>query len=573
MKQILIVEDDSFLNKMLAYNLTADGYGVTSALNARTAADAIRQREFDLVLLDINLPDGNGFELCKLIKPQHPDTIVIFLTANDQESDQIRGYEVGAVDYITKPFVLRALQRKIKAMFAMLEHHKPAKDIYDDGRLFLDFSEQTASLNGKPLTLSPMEYKMLNLFRKNPRQVLTRGQLLEKLWDIDEKYVDEHTLTTSISRIRSKIESDGGAPLHQDRLRHGLSMDGRRGKMKFQNLSVKRLFGRVAMELVLSMSGITIALFLVTKQIAVLLTGGALLLCALVGIFVLTQTFGKRLSQFTADLCQTLDHMIAGNEAPQRPEDSETQLARIGHRLARLYQIMQENRRRVDEERQELQTLVSDISHQVKTPVSNLKMATDTLLEKPMTEAERTDFIRGIRSQTDKLDFLFQALVKTSRLETGVIQLDKKLGRLFDTVAQAMSGIVYAAEKKEIAVSVDCPEDLTVSHDSKWTSEALFNLLDNAVKYTPAGGKIAVSVVLWEMYVEIKVTDTGKGISESNQAAIFRRFYREEEVHEQQGVGIGLYLAREIVTRQGGYIKVVSEPGKGSEFSIMLPTK
>ena len=110
--------------------------------------------------------------------------------------------------------------------------------------------------------------------------------------------------------------------------------------MKFQNLSVKRLFGRMAMGLVLSMSGITIALFFVTKQIAVLLTGGALLLCALVGIFVLTQAFGKRLSQFTADLCQTLDHMIAGNEAPQRPEDSETQLARIGHRLARLYQIM-----------------------------------------------------------------------------------------------------------------------------------------------------------------------------------------------------------------------------------------
>ena len=102
--------------------------------------------------------------------------------------------------------------------------------------------------------------------------------------------------------------------------------------MKFQNLSVKRLFGRVAMGLVLSMSGITIALFLVTKQIAVLLTGGALLLCALAGIFVLTQAFGKRLSQFTADLCQTLDHMIAGNEAPKRPEDSETQLARIGHR-------------------------------------------------------------------------------------------------------------------------------------------------------------------------------------------------------------------------------------------------
>ncbi len=212
MKQILIVEDDSFLNKMLAYNLTADGYGVTSALNARTAAAAIRQREFDLVLLDISLPDGSGFELCRLIKPQYPDTIVIFLTANDQESDQIRGYEAGAADYITKPFAIGVLQRKIKAMFAMLEHHKPAKDLYDDGRLFLDFSEQTASLNGRPLALTPMEYKMLNLFCKNPRQVLTRRQLLEKLWDIEEKFVDEHTLTAAISRIRSKIEAGGGAP-------------------------------------------------------------------------------------------------------------------------------------------------------------------------------------------------------------------------------------------------------------------------------------------------------------------------------------------------------------------------
>ena len=343
--------------------------------------------------------------------------------------------------------------------------------------------------------------------------------------------------------------------------------------MTFKNLSVKRLFGWIVAGLFLSMAVITLSLFFITKQTAVLLTGGVLLLCALIWLFLLTQIFGKRLSAFTSVLCQTLDHMIEGNEAPLRPEDSETMLARICYRLSRLYQIMQENRRKVDEERRELQSLISDISHQVKTPVSNLKMAADTLLEKPVSEAERIDFIRGIFSQTDKLDFLFQILVKTSRLETGVIQLEKKPGRLFDTVAQAMSGIVYAAEKKEIAVSVDCPEDLTVFHDSKWTSEALFNLLDNAVKYTPAGGKIAVSVVLWEMYVEIKVTDTGKGISESNQAAIFRRFYREEEVHDQQGVGIGLYLAREIVTRQGGYIKVVSEPGKGSEFSIMLPVR
>jgi len=210
MKQILIVEDDSLLNKTLAYNLTLDNYSVTAVLNAKAAAETLKAKVFDLVLLDINLPDGNGYDLCKFIRPKHPDTIIIFLTANDQESDQIRGYEAGAVDYITKPFSIGALQRKIKAMFAMLEHHKPATDIYDDGRLFLDFSEQSASLDGRPLTLSAAEFKMLNLFRKNPRQVLTRQQLLEKLWDVDENYVDEHTLTTSISRIRSKIETGGG---------------------------------------------------------------------------------------------------------------------------------------------------------------------------------------------------------------------------------------------------------------------------------------------------------------------------------------------------------------------------
>lgn len=209
MKRILIVEDDSLLNKTLSYNLSLDGYEVSGVLTAKAAADSLAKTAFDLVLLDINLPDGNGYDICKLIKPRYQDTIVIFLTANEQESDQIRGYEVGAVDYITKPFSIGALQRKIRAMFAMVEHHKPSKDIYDDGRLFLDFSEQAAKLNGMPLTLSPMEYKMLNLFRKNPKQVLTRRQLLEKLWDIDENFVDEHTLTTTVSRIRSKIETDG----------------------------------------------------------------------------------------------------------------------------------------------------------------------------------------------------------------------------------------------------------------------------------------------------------------------------------------------------------------------------
>ena len=321
-----------------------------------------------------------------------------------------------------------------------------------------------------------------------------------------------------------------------------------------RRISVKAMFLLVETGAAVSMLVLTFILSAMTGQGWVLLAGALLTVCALAWLFLLTMFFARRLSRFTGDLCQTMDNMISGGEAPERAADRDTIFARISHRLSQLYRIMQENRRKVDEERQELQMLVSDISHQVKTPVSNLKMVTDTLLAKPVTEQERRDFLQGIRSQTDKLEFLVWSMVKTSRLETGAITLEKKDGPLIDTLALACSGIVYGAEKKGVSVTVRCPEDLRVPHDGKWTAEALFNLLDNAVKYTPAGGRI-------------------EGIPESEQAAVFRRFYREEAVHDEPGVGIGLYLAREIVTRQGGYIKVTSRVGEGSTFSVFLPRR
>ena len=337
--------------------------------------------------------------------------------------------------------------------------------------------------------------------------------------------------------------------------------------MNLGRISVKGVFLLAWGGMAVSMLAICAVLFRMTGERWILIGSGLLTLCAFAWMFLLTAAFSKRLSVFTRELCRAMDQMISGSREPVRVSYSDTLFARISYRLSRLYDIMQENRRKASGERQELQMLVSDVSHQVKTPVSNLKMVSDTLLSKPVTEEERREFLKGIRNQTEKLEFLFQALVKTSRLEIGAIRLEKNDAPLMDT----LSGIVYAAEKKRICVSVGCPDDLRLFHDSKWTAEALFNLLDNAVKYTPAGGAIRVSVEQWEMYVKIDVSDTGKGIPESNQGAVFRRFYREEEVHGEPGIGIGLYLAREIVTKQGGYIKVTSKIGKGSTFSVFLP--
>ena len=221
-----------------------------------------------------------------------------------------------------------------------------------------------------------------------------------------------------------------------------------------RRMPVKTMFLLVETGAAVSMLVLTFLLSTVTGQGGVLPAGVVLTACALAWLFLLTQLFAKRLSQFTSGLCQTMDSMITGGQEPARAEDRETIFARISYRLSRLYGILQENRRKVDEERRELQTLVSDISHQVKTPVANLKMVTDTLLAKPVTEQERRDFLQGIRSQTDKLEFLVQSMGKASRLETGAITLEKKDVPLLDTLAQAMSGIVYGAEQRGISVEV-----------------------------------------------------------------------------------------------------------------------
>lgn len=203
--RILVVEDDRLLNNTLCYNLSATGHEVDAALTKSIAERFFKKQEYDLIILDINLPDGNGFELCRDIKDSHPDTAVIFLTANDMESDMLKGFELGADDYVTKPFPMSVFQKKVSALLARIRKQSGG-DFYNDGSLFINFAEKTATLNGESISFTPMEYRLLKVLTKNPQIVLTRQVLLEKLWDIDGNFVDEHALTSTISRVRNKIE-------------------------------------------------------------------------------------------------------------------------------------------------------------------------------------------------------------------------------------------------------------------------------------------------------------------------------------------------------------------------------
>ena len=218
-------------------------------------------------------------------------------------------------------------------------------------------------------------------------------------------------------------------------------------------------------------------------------------------------------------------------------------------------------------ERDKIKTLISDISHQTKTPIANLLLHSELLAESPLDPSQK-ESLDAISRESEKLRFLIDSLVKLSRLENGILSLNPSEDSVFALMSGVYDEMRAKAERKGLELILE-PTSAKAVFDRKWTAEALANIADNAVKYT-SSGSIRLSAVEYGMFVCIKVTDTGIGIAEEDIPRIFSRFERLEASRAQEGVGIGLYLAREIVSGEGGYIKVSSLPGKGSEFCIFL---
>lgn len=241
-------------------------------------------------------------------------------------------------------------------------------------------------------------------------------------------------------------------------------------------------------------------------------------------------------------------------------------------RMARFLNGSARSLRGVQRQRESIQRLLSDISHQTKTPLANLRLYSSLLMEEELTPRQREQ-AQVIFQQSEKLSFLIETLVKLSRLETDVLAVTPKLQPLAPLLERAASQAKAAAERKGIALQLHLQQqaEMKALYDLRWTAEALGNLLDNAVKYTPPGGCIQVSATQYELFCRIDVRDNGIGVAEEEQAQIFGRFYRGRQVREQEGLGIGLYLAREIAQKQGGYLKLSSRPGQGSTFSLYLP--
>ena len=273
----------------------------------------------------------------------------------------------------------------------------------------------------------------------------------------------------------------------------------------------------------------------------------------------------------TVRTMRRLDDMLtaAMNGSFSEKSFDESCLSALESRLARYLAASALSERNVREQKDQISTLISDISHQTKTPVANLQLYAQLLSEQPLTPQGK-DCAAAISAQAEKLQSLIETLVKTSRLETGILALHPQLGEITPVVERAVAQYAPKAGEKGIVLTTQQTEGSAV-FDPKWTEEAVCNLLDNALKYTPAGGTVTVEVKNYELFSAIRVSDTGLGISEGEQAKIFGRFYRAPGAYQAEGVGIGLYLTGQIAEKQGGYVKVESTPGKGSAFSLYIP--
>ncbi len=261
-----------------------------------------------------------------------------------------------------------------------------------------------------------------------------------------------------------------------------------------------------------------------------------------------------------------LDNAIAGE--PIEDTFDETKMSALETKLAKYLSMNQLGKVQLQEEKARINEMISDISHQTKTPIANLLLYSE-LLEETMQDEKNKEMVNAIYLQAEKLAFLTQSLVKISRLETGVLQTIPEE----NSIRELIETVVLQAESKATAKKIGIEAnivDCKALFDKKWTSEAVYNIVDNAVKYTNEGGKIEICVSEYSLFTRIDIKDNGIGIAEEELPKVFGRFYKSSMVQQEEGVGLGLYLAREIIAGQGGYIKVASELGKGTTFSVFL---
>ena len=264
-----------------------------------------------------------------------------------------------------------------------------------------------------------------------------------------------------------------------------------------------------------------------------------------------------------------IEALVEQQERQIFSEAEDTLTARLQHQLLKLRNILTAQNQMLAKEKEQIKTLISDISHQVKTPIAAANTFAELLSDGELSAEERTEYITTLQMSLGKLTFLTNSLIKMSRLESGIISLKPEKNSLNEIVLQAVKTVYAKAKEKGILITFECDQTFEAVLDFNWTAEAISNVIDNAVKYTPQGGFVRLQITEYPSFLRLDISDSGVGIPEEEQAKIFGRFYRGKQSVGTDGVGIGLYLTREIINKQNGYMKVSSDEN-GSTFSMFL---
>lgn len=294
---------------------------------------------------------------------------------------------------------------------------------------------------------------------------------------------------------------------------------------------------------------------------------GIIILLLGVAILVLARD-GRNKKKEMEVLLQRLDDALEGGEGAYAYDESMD--SAIADRLNKLLRSSSMGKERAYQDRDRIKSLISDISHQIRTPLSNIMLYTGLLQEKKLDGQSRmlADQIQG---QAEKLDFFMKELVRSSYMETDMIVVSPRTAPVGELVDRACQAVEVEALKKGILIRQPETDRIICKFDMKWTLEAVRNILENALKYSPEGSEVQIEIAPNEAFTCISIQDEGIGIREEEQGLVFERFYRSRDVKKEPGMGIGLYLAREIISRQGGYIEARSEYAKGTCFCIYLP--
>ena len=453
------------------------------------------------------------------------------MTARDEEKEMLLAFDAGAQDYVVKPFSMKVLMKRLEVVLK-----RNPEERYMVGELTL-YPDRKQVFTGKNRNLSDSQ----RISAPGISHAESGAGADKRKYSGDNLGCGRTICSGQYSQCHDQSAAQENrtgwrtAGIYSECIRTGVS-DWRERAMRWETVALL-VFG---------------------------------FLCGMTVMYILNRR--QRIQEFNK-IAEITEDILNERKVQAFSTGEETLYSKLEHQLVRVQEMLQGRSEEAERSRDEIQKLISQIAHQMRTPLMNMETYIGFLEDGKEQMSEELFFqsVDALKNSQGKLGFLVESFIRMARLEQHILQIKKEEPDLLKTVRNGFGQIQRRAEEKEIQFQIILPEQVTCLHDPNWLGEAFYNILDNAVKYSEYKGLIKVDVQQKERFVKIQVRDYGIGIEPGEENAVFQQFYRGKRVTTQDGFGIGLYLAREIVSRHQGFL-MIRRKEKGVLIEINLPS-